>query len=136
MLDSYFDRRVGNVLLLDPARLVPTDLSAPSLRRETVDGWSLGRRIELARTDLQRLCEGWTPADVDLANAPVLIDWKLVITGGGLAIEGVVAGHPGIARGHRVQTSLLIALDIGRQRWARTVSRFYMLGPNGGPPPH
>jgi len=136
MFERYFDHRVGDVLLLDPSRLLPPDPNAPSLRRETVDGWPLGRRLDLARADLQRLQDGWLPTNQELVDAPVLVCWKPVIVTGGLALEGVVVAHPGIEHGHRALTSALIAIDIGGERWARTVSRFYQLGPNGRHPPH
>jgi hypothetical protein len=115
-----------------PCRAVPV-ASSPA---RPADGWTLGRRLERAGADLQRRQEGWVPAEQDLADAPVLVDWQPVIAHGGLALAGIVSGHPGIAQGHRVLTSLLVAVDIGAEHWARTVSRFYQLGPNGRHPSH
>lgn len=129
-LEAYFDLRVGDVLLMDPTRLVPPDPEAARLRRQTADGWTVAQRLERAHSDLARIRDGWLPSrDVFLA-APVLAGWKLVITAGGLALEGNVNGHPGISPGNRALTSAIIAFDVAGQQWARTVSRFYRLASN------
>lgn len=127
MFDLYFDRRVGDVFMLDPERLIPPDPAAPWLFRKTSDGWTHARRLELARADLESLQRGERPAHELLTAAPVLTDWRIVPVAGSLALQGTVAGHPDIGEARFVRTSALIALDAAGQRWARTVSRFYLL---------
>jgi hypothetical protein len=69
-----------------------------------------------------------------LAPAPLLVDWRFMLTWAGVSLAGFVAGHP--LRGSRhIATSPLWVLDpdLG---WARTLSRFYKLGvPAGGAVP-
>ena len=83
-LDRYFDRRAGNVLMQDPEKL---DLEASWLFRETADGWTLARRLERVRADLELLLRGWIPTDEVQAAAAILADWRIVLAGGSLALE-------------------------------------------------
>lgn len=102
-LDRYFDRRTGNVLMQDPEKL---DLEASWLFRETADGWTLARRLERVRADLELLLRGWIPTDeVQAAAAAILADWRIVLAGNSLALEGTVSGHPVIGEARRVQTA-------------------------------
>lgn len=116
MFDFYFDRRIGDVLMLDPERLIAPDPEASWHLRETADGWTQARRLERARADLKLLRRGEVPTDEVLAAAPVLTDWRIVLVSGSLALEGAVAGHPGIGEARRVLTSALIAFDAGTQQ--------------------
>jgi hypothetical protein len=52
----------------------------------------------------------------DLAHAPLLVDWRLMLTWAGVGLVGFVAGHP--LRGSRyIATSPLWVLD-SALRWA------------------
>lgn len=64
------------------------------------------------------------PSDADLAQAPVLHDWKPAISPGGhVMLWGEVTDHPLLGNAS-IHTSQLIAInqDAG---WARTASRWY-----------
>jgi hypothetical protein len=89
-------------------------------------------RVMAALPEGARIDAGEAPTAADLADAPVLSDWKIGVDGRGLPLLiGVVIGHPRIADGHIAYTSTLIRIDAGAS-WARTVSRYYRLGPQHG----
>lgn len=68
------------------------------------------------------------PGKADLANAPALEQWRALLGAGGMPVLwGVVTGHPQIGADF-MTTSRLIAIDAA-MGWARTVSRWYRLGP-------
>jgi len=52
MMESYFDHKVGGVLLLDRERLTLGEPDHPSLLRDS-DGWTLRHRVERARAVIQ-----------------------------------------------------------------------------------
>jgi hypothetical protein len=91
----------------------------------------LTARLRALADDLDRIAAGEAPTTADLAHAPLLVDWRLMLTWAGVGLVGFVAGHP--LRGSRtIATSPLWVLD-PELRWARTLSRFYRLGvPAGG----
>lgn len=67
------------------------------------------------------------PSDADLAQAPVLSDWKAAIwPGGHVMLWGEVTDHPLLGNAS-IHTSQLIAIDPAAG-WARTASRWYRLG--------
>lgn len=67
------------------------------------------------------------PSDADLAQAPVLSDWKAAISPGGhVMLWGEVTDHPLLGNAS-IHTSQLIAIDPAAG-WARTASRWYRLG--------
>jgi len=67
------------------------------------------------------------PSDADLAQAPVLSDWKAAISPGGhIMLWGEVTDHPLLGT-TSITTSQLIAID-AEAGWARTASRWYRLG--------
>lgn len=73
--------------------------------------------------------EGCLPTQADLDAAPVMTLWTLEPVGGGLArLAGLVVGHPQ-SRDGPCFTSAVLAID-PEMRWARTVSRLYVLGPS------
>jgi hypothetical protein len=96
-----------------------------------------------ANASLQRAFEqylrGETPSPLEMAQAPVLENWRVVI----LQVErqaepsmlpalaGSVTGHPGLGDSKLIRTSQLVWLDRDR-RWARTRNRVYRLGELGG----
>jgi hypothetical protein len=94
----------------------------------------LTARLRALADDLDRIAAGEAPTAADLAPAPLLVDWRFMLTWAGVSLAGFVAGHP--LRGSRhIATSPLWVLDPDL-RWARTLSRFYKLGlPAGGAVP-
>ena len=67
------------------------------------------------------------PSEADLAQAPVLSDWKAAISPGGhVMLWGEVTDHPLLGNAS-IHTSQLIAID-PEAGWARTASRWYRLG--------
>jgi hypothetical protein len=71
------------------------------------------------------------PTDDELAEAPVLEDWRIAVTDHGLALVGRVIGHPILGDRPSVVTSLLIAFK-PQHGWCRTRSRVYRLGKRHG----
>ena len=72
---------------------------------------------------------GAPPKPGDLDFAPALDNWIAGLTIGRFYnLDGVVSGHPTLEDGQMIFTSPLlnIASDL---TWARTKSRFYILGP-------
>ena len=62
----------------------------------------------------------------DLAQAPLIVDWRTIFSPLGLRLVGSVTDHPLL--GHRTAiTSQVWAADPTGQ-WIRTLSRFYRLG--------
>ncbi|WP_354670364.1 DUF6634 family protein [Paracoccus sp. TOH] len=67
------------------------------------------------------------PSQADLAQAPVLSDWKAAISPcGHIMLWGEVTDHPLLGNAS-IHTSQLIAID-PKAGWARTASRWYRLG--------
>lgn len=67
------------------------------------------------------------PTEEDIAQAPVLSDWKAAISPGDhVMLWGEVTDHPLLGNA-RIHTSQLIAID-PEAGWARTASRWYRLG--------
>lgn len=67
------------------------------------------------------------PSEADLANAPVLSDWKAAVSPHGhMVMWGDVADHP-ILGTEPITTSQLVAIH-PEAGWARTASRWYRLG--------
>lgn len=87
--------------------------------------------------DLARLRAGWRPDDALLAKAPSLSGWGFAghFDIGLVQLTGTVVGHPRIPDARLVRTSMLLALDTRNVRWARTLSRFYVLRDPWTPPP-
>jgi hypothetical protein len=76
--------------------------------------------------DLDAIREGRAPDAATLANAPLLINWRVIATPDGLRLAGWVEGHP-LFGSRQIVTSPLWALNMEKQPWARTLSRFYAL---------
>ena len=76
--------------------------------------------------DLDRLKMTGHPSDADLATAPILNMWRMAVRPD-RALIGFVDGHPSVVAGHTALTSGLYAIDT-TAGWARTWSRFYLLG--------
>ena len=71
----------------------------------------------------------WLPGTAELADAPILDFEELVDDGPFVSLRGRVYGHPIIPQGHRCVTSVVVAYDGRRGLWARTISRWYCVGP-------
>jgi hypothetical protein len=76
--------------------------------------------------DMDRIRAGTGPTAEELANAPLIVDWRCVLTPVGLSLAGFVAGHP-LLGNRPARTSQLWVADAGAC-WVRTLSRYYKLG--------
>ncbi|KFC66253.1 hypothetical protein FF80_02514 [Devosia sp. LC5] len=76
--------------------------------------------------DIAKLLAHGAPMPQDLDVAPLLENWNLGMTRRAPALTGIVSGHPKIEDG-TLHSSELMIIDPSR-RWARTLSRFYLLG--------
>jgi hypothetical protein len=92
---------------------------------------ALTAKLRSLACDLDRIAIAAAPTAAELSQAPLLVDWRIVLDSRGLALTGFAAGHPRLGA-RRVVTSQLWVLD-PELCWARTLSRFYRLGvPEGG----
>jgi hypothetical protein len=92
---------------------------------------ALTAKLRSLADDLDRIATAAAPTAAELAKAPLLVDWSIVLTLNGLALTGFAAGHPMLGA-RAIVTSPLWVLD-PKLCWARTLSRFYRLGvPKGG----
>lgn len=87
----------------------------------------LGRRLRDLADDCDRLERGRPVSPVVLQKAPLLEDWVPAITPQGVQLMGHVTRHPLLGDCAAVTTPLWFADPDGR--WARSLSRFYRLGP-------
>lgn len=85
------------------------------------------RRLAAAKEALDRIRRGEAPSAEELAAAPLLQFWCIVLDDAFPLFQGVVTGHPQIPDGHLIGTSPIIWLAEDRTA-ARTVSRWYRLG--------
>ncbi len=70
---------------------------------------------------------GSQPEPGDLDAAPALDRWSVACDGRYFSLCGMVSGHPHLRDGSTMHTSPLLRLNRD-ERWARTRSRFYLLG--------
>ncbi|MEH2562181.1 DUF6634 family protein [Bradyrhizobium sp. AZCC 2289] len=87
----------------------------------------LGRRLRALADDCDRLERGRPVSPVVLQKAPLLTDWLPALTPQGVQLIGRVTGHPRLGDCAAVTTPLWFADPDGG--WARSLSRFYRLGP-------
>ena len=89
------------------------------------------RRIRAAYADRERIKDGWTPGQAELADAPVLHEWSWTRhpDHGLRCVQGAVAA-PVTRDTPWTTTSPIVAVLVDDQGngWARTWSRFYRLG--------
>lgn len=87
--------------------------------------------IAHALADASLLESGGEPSAEELGQAPLLRNWRFVDNtnrGRGLRLIGICRDHP-ILQGKRIlTTSHIVAIDLDRFRWVRTLSRYYRLG--------
>lgn len=93
------------------------------------DPIALAARLEALASDLRQLQAGQPPGPEIIAGAPLIRGWGIG-SRAFLVLSGTVHGHPSVPEAHRRQTSPLIAIDRANG-WARTLSRYYGLGPAG-----
>lgn len=96
---------------LDPAHVTP----------------DLSRRLRALADDCDRLERGRPVSPFVLQKAPLLEGWAPAITPQGVQLIGHVTGHPLFGDCAAVTTPLWFADPDGG--WARSLSRFYRLGP-------
>ncbi|SIN83821.1 hypothetical protein SAMN05443247_00098 [Bradyrhizobium erythrophlei] len=96
---------------LDPARIDP----------------DLARRLRVLADDCDRLELGRPVSPILLQKAPLLEDWFPTVTPLGVQLVGRVTGHPLLGDCAAATTPLWFADPDGT--WARSLSRFYRLGP-------
>ena len=92
-------------------------------------------RLRRLADDLDRIVAGTAPSAIELARAPLLVDWQIVLgLPSGVSLVGFAAGHPVLGTKQIVTSPVwVLAPDL---TWARTLSRFYRLGiPAGGAVP-
>ena len=91
----------------------------------------LASRLHVLADDCERLTLGQAVPSTVLEKAPLLKDWVPALTPAGLQLIGCAVGHP--VHGNRmIMTTPLWCADPDC-RWARTLSRFYRLGPPADP---
>lgn len=88
-------------------------------------------RIAAGLHEAARIAEGFQPGEAELSDAPLLTGWEILpVPGGALTLIGVASGHP-LRPDGPVHTSIVLAMS-EQAGWARTVSRYYRLGPRRG----
>jgi hypothetical protein len=101
----------------------------PFLLPHHIEG-ELPAKLRNLADDLDSIRTGTGPVASALATAPLLVDWRGVLTPTGLRLAGFAAGHPRL--GNRpVLTSQIWAADADGH-WVRTLSRYYRLGVPAG----
>ena len=93
------------------------------------DPIEMAARLEALATDLRQLQAGHLPGPEIIAGAPLIRGWGIG-SRAFLVLSGTAHGHPCVPEAHRRQTSPLMAIDRANG-WARTLSRYYALGPAG-----
>jgi hypothetical protein len=75
---------------------------------------------------LERIAAGAEPTAAELANAPLLVNWRCILSPVGLRLLGHMTGHPRLGDTEAMTSHLWSAGGDGR--WIRTLSRYYRLG--------
>src|SRR6201982_1953280 len=70
----------------------------------------LTARLRALADDLDRIAQGEAPTAADLAQAPLLVDWRFLPNWAGVGLVGFVAGHP-LCGSRHIATSPLWVLD-------------------------
>lgn len=91
----------------------------------------LSANLRVLADDLDRISAGHAPTAMDLANAPLLVEWEPKLTPAQEpAIRGVVHGHPAIPDGETLRAEIL-AVDPDLS-WIRTWTGFFRLAQQAG----
>jgi hypothetical protein len=91
----------------------------------------LASRLRALADDCERLSFDRHVPPAVLEQASLLEDWVPVLTQTGLHLVGYAVGHP--VRGNRMVMTPPLWWADPDCRWARTLSRFYRLGPPADP---
>ena len=92
---------------------------------------ALTAKLRSLAHDLDRIAIAAAPMAAELAKAPLLVDWRIVLTLSGLVLSGFAAGHPRL--GARSNRHLATVGARSRAVLGAQLSRFYRLGvPEGG----
>ena len=86
----------------------------------------LAARLRVLAGDLERIAAGGAPTAAELAGAPLLADWRSILSPVGLRLMGRVSRHPRLGDTNAMTSQLWAAG--GDSTWIRTLSRFYKLG--------
>lgn len=89
-------------------------------------GGDLPARLRNLADDLVQIGTGAGSGADELANAPLITEWRTVLSPLGLRLLGSVTDHP-LLRDRAAMTSQVWAAD-SEGRWIRTLTRFYRLG--------
>jgi hypothetical protein len=85
----------------------------------------LASKLRKLADDLDCIAAGTAPTAAELADAPVMLDWRCVLSTVGLRLIGRVSGHPRLGDTAAMTSQLWAAgSDCA---WIRTLSRFYEL---------
>jgi hypothetical protein len=101
----------------------------PFLSPDNVGG-DLTARLRSLADGLDRVWAGTAPSVADLTKAPLIVNWRTVLSPAGLRMVGYVTDHP-LLGDRAAMTSEVWAADPAGQ-WIRTLSRFYRLGAAAG----
>jgi len=86
-------------------------------------------RIRSGLIEAAKIADGYRPVEADLAGAPLISGWILDTDVRGMTrLVGSVTGHPVLGERDLISTSVVLAMSV-TDGWARTVSRYYLLGP-------
>jgi hypothetical protein len=85
----------------------------------------LARECRALAESLERIASGLEPTKEDLKNAPIIDRWSIV-SRPAYALSGFTTNHP-LLGNRSVHTSQVYAISADGL-WARTWSRFYLLG--------
>jgi hypothetical protein len=88
-------------------------------------------RLRALADDAARLQQTRSISPARLQTAPLLKYWVPLRRSEGLRLIGQVSGHP-LIKGPMIMTSPLWFAD-PKDRWVRTLSRYYRLGPPANP---
>ena len=89
-------------------------------------GTALPERLRSLAGDLERIRLGTGPRPDECAHAPLITDWRTVLSPLGLRLMGSVTDHPVLGNRTAMTSQVWAAGPEGR--WIRTLTRFYRLG--------
>ena len=107
---------LSEIMLTDDFRFLLPDHIEPDL----------AEKLRTLADDLEQIRVGGAPVAADLSKAPLMTEWRPVISPLGLRLMGFVAGHPRLGNTRVMTSQVWAAGPVGA--WIRTLSRFYRLG--------
>ena len=90
-------------------------------------------RISAGLLEAAKIADGYVPTETDLLGAPLISNWIIAMRPGDPrpSLVGSITGHPTLGDTALSATSVVLAMSVDGG-WARTVSRYYRLGPRAG----